>query len=167
MVEFLPPPEGLDLRAIETEAGLLAAIQREAERLDRAKQEGTRLSRDQIRLITFLAGEVRRRIENLSSEQKDELDRIRAEARQREMEARVSEVAGAVDDFVESTSQPHGEVRFSRIDELRDQIHAMEANLGTDPEKYATFLQQMADLTRKLDQVKQGNALLGGLQDFG
>ena len=167
MVDYLPPPEGLNLAEIESEGGLLVAIKREAERLDASKKEGLRLTRDQIRLISFLAGEVRRRIENLSPEQKVELDRIRTEAREREMEERVSEVADAVESFVSSINEPGGEIRFSRITELEDMVHAMEANLGGSPEKYAEFLNRMADLTQKLDGVKKKGTLFGGLQDFG
>lgn len=166
MVEFLPPPDGLDLREIESEPGLLAAIQREADKLDQAKRDRRRLSRDEIRLISFLAGEVRRRIEDLPPEQQDEIQNIRLQAREREMEARVSQVAADVEAFVDAANAPGGEVRFSRINELEGSIQAMVRNLESDPEKYSPHLEHMADLAKKLEEIKGRGRVFGGLPEF-
>lgn len=167
MADILPPPDGLDLREIASEAGLLAAIEREAAKLEVAKKEKRRLQRDEIRLISFLAGEVRRRVESLTPEQKEEFARIRKDAEYKELEDRVRELKGDVTAFTRIAEGGPGEFRFSYVSELEMRIRAMSMNLEADPETCAPLMTTLADLTRQLKDVKSRGSLFGGLKSFG
>lgn len=167
MTEILDAPSGLNPAEIATEAGLLAAIEREVANLEAAKKERRRLGRDEIRLISFLAGEVRRRVESLTPEQQQEFQEIREEAQFREMETRVKDMASEVEDFVVVATTGKGEFRFSRISELEMAIKGLAANFENDPERFADFLSTLAGLTRRLKEVKSHGSMFGGLKSFG
>ena len=84
MIECAAPPDGLDLSAIASDAGLLLAVEREAKKIEAAMKGGVLPSKDDIRLISFLVGEVRRRIESLTPEQAAEFEAMKKKADTRE-----------------------------------------------------------------------------------
>jgi hypothetical protein len=167
MSEILAPPEGLDPATIVTEAGLLTAIEREVAKLETARKERRRLDRDEIRLISFLAGEVRRRVASLTPDQQREFLEIREEAQYRELETRVQDMAGEVAAFVRVADTGKGEFRFSRISELEMAIRDLSTNFEADPERFSDLLSTLTDLTRRLRDVKNRGSLFGGLKSFG
>ncbi len=133
-IGLLPPPEGLNLEEISTDAGLLRAIEREAENIKEASAEGKLPTRDEIRLISFLAGEVRRRIAKLTSEQMDEFQRIREKARRREYERRIAEISGHVDKFIAMVEDPETAVPLGATSEIEIAINTLWNELSTHEE---------------------------------
>ncbi len=165
-MSVLPPPKGLDMSEIATDAGLSAAIRREADKLKDSDRSGNRLDQDEIRLITFLAGEVRRRIANMSQEEKKELVRIREKAEERETERSIREIVGNVDQFIEDTTTLKTAVRFSQINELEIRIKSMQSELGGDAKKYEEFLDKLKEALKKLEEAKNKSRFLQGFQEF-
>ena len=103
---LLPPPQGLDLEEIASAAGLHAAIEREAKKLHEAKEAGTTVSADTIRLITSLANEIQRRIASLSDEEKQELQNIRERAKLLDAKRDAREISKDVQDYIEARTPP-------------------------------------------------------------
>ncbi|MEO5336492.1 MAG: hypothetical protein H7841_06320 [Magnetospirillum sp. WYHS-4] len=167
MGRILPPPQGLDADEIATEEGLLAAIERAVVNLEAARSEGRKISRDEIRLISFLAAEVRRRLDGLTSAQHDEFLHIREQAQFREMESRVRDMASEIDAFVSVADTGHSQFRFSRINELELEIRGLAVSLERDPEKYEPLLGQIGSLVHRLKEVRSRGPLFSGLKDFG
>ncbi len=165
-MDVIPPPEGLNVKKIRTHAGLRAAIEREAAKLRKAKKAGTRATKDTIRLIAFLASEIRRRIERLNPEEKVELQRLRDTAEERDLERRAEEFGISVDDYIGALSTPGVAVRFSEINELEDRFKRILLSLDEDPETYAEILENMNDTMDKLQSVKKEGKMLSGLRDF-
>ncbi len=165
-MNVLPPPKGLDMSEIATDAGLRAAIGREADKLKDSGRSGNRLDEDEIRLITFLASEVLRRFANLSREEKKELARIREKAEERETERRIREIVGNVDQFIEDTTTPKTAIRFSLINELEIRIESMQSALSGDARMYEGFLGKLQDAIKKLEEAKTKRRSLQGFREF-
>ncbi|MBL4691967.1 MAG: hypothetical protein JKY92_01375 [Magnetovibrio sp.] len=165
-LSILPPPLGLDLDEISTESGLHAAIGREAKALDTAKKNRTPVAPDTVRLITFLANEIQRRIHSLSPEQKDDLQDIRIKARILETERKVQSISDNVLAFIEAINTPKSAIRFSAINELEDQVASMIRVLGKAPENYAKLLQAMDVSSRSLEDVKNKGKVFSGFTEF-
>ena len=163
---LLPPPQGLDIKEIATEAGLLSAIEREAKILHDIKENGARVSTDTIRLITFLANEIRRRIASLSIEEKQELQNIRNEAKMLDTKRKAHEITKSVQDFVEAVNTPKTAVRFSEINQLEAQVSSMIKALDEDQESYAQLLEEMKTTLKDLDTLKNKSSLLRGFEEF-
>lgn len=153
--DVLPPPEGLDLDEIASEAGLLAAIEREAAKLQDADRKGYRLSSDEIRLISFLAGEVYRRIANLSPDEKKELERIRETADVRQIERNVRQIASDVGSFAEETRRADATIRFSKISELEIRLQGMQFILSRRPGEYLELLEELGGAMELLEDLKK------------
>lgn len=162
--EILAPPEGLDLDEIATDAGLLGAIQREAVRLDEAQTLERRLSRDEVRLIAFLAGEVRRRIDDLSPEEKEEFRCIRTTARERETERNVRDLVGDVERFVAEVEKPRAAVLLSRVSELEIRAQGMQRHMDKAFENSGRFIEELTSALNKLEAVKRKG--LKGFEEF-
>lgn len=165
-MQVLPPPEGLDEDEIATEAGLRAAIEREALKLQEARKTKKKISPDTVRLITFLAGSIRRRIENLSPEEKQELQLIRERAEEREIERKTDEITQCVEDFIAAVNDPKTAVRFSEMNELEDRVNSIMRALGVAPEKYAEFLEKMNATLKDLEDVKNKGNMFKGFEEF-
>ncbi len=161
---ILPPPEGLDIGEIATEAGLLGAIERESKRLKVADGKGHRVSRDQIRLISFLAGEVRRRVDGLSPEQKEELEDIRVKARQRASEHSIREVIKDIHGFAEEASRPHAAVSFSLVSELEIRVRGVRGSVDPQSENYAKLVERLKEAVEELNEVKKRG--ITGFKEF-
>ncbi len=147
-IRLLPPPEGLDLDEIKTDAGLLQAIEREAAKIKKASSEGAPTSKDEIRLISFLAGEVRRRISALTPEQREEIKHIRRQAGHRERKRRIEEISAQVDIFIAEAEKPKAAISFGAGSELEIAIGAVWGELENDEEadeELMTLLKKVKD----------------------
>lgn len=152
------------MNSIATEAGLLEAINAQATRIEEATNGGARITHDEIRLIAFLASEVRRRIETLSSEQREEFDRVRSEARHREISLSVDELEEAIEAFVQSIKNPKSVITFSTVSELEMRAANLYQVLGKSPEAYAKFLDRVQQSLNRLEEIK--NSGIAGFQSF-
>jgi|GEM_PF-3568154 len=162
----LPPPQGLDTEEISTDRGLLSAIEREAKRLDALKENNAPISSDDIRLISFLANEIKRRIVNLTPEQKQDLHDIREQKQFLEVKRKVDSLSTNVQKFIEDVNNPKVPVGFSAINELEDQVNSMIGFVGKDPERFSEFLDELKTYLTDLNDVKNKNVMLSGFQEF-
>lgn len=143
----LPPPRGLDVHAIATETGLLAALEREANTLVAMKDRGELPRDDTIRLISFLAGAIRRRGTSLTEDQKAALDAVHHLAREREAERRVHEVVQSARNFIERASMPRAEIPYAKYSQIE---LALEANIRD----MARTFHWKTDLIKDLDDAR-------------
>ncbi len=153
--EVVPPPLGLDLDEVATDAGLQAAIAREGRKFQNAEKLGRQLTLDEIRLISFLAGEVHRRIATLGAEEKEELERIRAKADERETEWNVRQLISDIDAYVELTNLPDVEIPLARISELEIRLQGMQNTFSQAPEHFVKFLNKLNDAMTALENLKK------------
>lgn len=153
--DILPPPAGLDLDEIATDVGLLNAIEREAAVFRDAEKKSRRLTHDEIRLISFLAGEVHRRIRTLSSAEKTELEQILVKAHERDTERAVREIVSDVDKFDGDTRRLDITIIFSRVNELEIRLQKLRQSLDRESEKYATFMDKLGDAMEELKNIKK------------
>nr|CAX84109.1 uncharacterized protein [uncultured bacterium] len=115
MFEFDAPPVGLNLSAIATESGLLIAIDAQAKKIETAMREGKLPSKDEIRLISFLVGEVKRRIASLSHEQAAEFEALKKKADMREVRRWVKELATDAEDLLKGFQNADVGLSWSRF----------------------------------------------------
>lgn len=162
----MPPPVGLDLDEISTESGLHTAIERESKALNVAKKNRTPVTSDMVRLITFLANEIQRRISNLTPEQKDDLQSIRVRATVLATERKVKSISNDVNAFIKAVNTPKSPIRFSTINELEDQVASMTKVLGKSPEHYADLLEAMEIASGELEDVKNKGKVFSGFAEF-
>ncbi|MBF0094142.1 MAG: hypothetical protein HQL34_06320 [Alphaproteobacteria bacterium] len=149
MSECVDPPEGLDVSAITTEAGLLGEIAREAEKIKQTMREGRLPSKDDIRLISFLAGEVRRRIESLTTAQMAELDAMRRKARMLETKRWIHELASETKALLDEFRNPKVGLslsRFSQAEVRISQAYIRAKEEGWDDDMVALLKETDANL---------------------
>ena len=115
MIECAAPPDGLDLSAIASDAGLLLAVEREAKKIEAAMKGGVLPSKDDIRLISFLVGEVRRRIESLTPEQAAEFEAMKKKADTRETRRWIQALVAETETLLANFSNPGIGLSLSRF----------------------------------------------------
>lgn len=162
----LPPPEGLDKEEIATEAGLRAAIERESKKLHDTREHDQAVTPDSIRLISFLVSEIRRRIDILSAEEKQELDNINEKARMLDATRRVHEITASIQAYFDVVNTPRKAVRFSAMNELEDSVSSMMHTLDQNPEHFKELLNEMQISLDNLEELKSKNPMLQGFQQF-
>jgi hypothetical protein len=152
---ILPPPEGLDIVEIASEAGLLTAIEREVGKMRNANQKGGKINRDQIRLISFLAGEVRRRIDSLTPEQKEELQDVREKANERAVENSIRDIAADIQKFAEEITRQDTAIPLASFTVLEIRMQNLKNAADLTPRHYAKFMEQLKDAEMELDDIKK------------
>ena len=153
--EVVPPPLGLDLAEVATDAGLQRAIAREGKKFQDAEKQGRRLTLDEIRLISYLAGEVIRRIATLGTEEKEELENIRDKAEERETEWNVRRLVSDIEAYIALTKRSGAEIPLARISELEIRLQGMKHTFAQAPKHYLKYLTKLNEAMAELDDLKK------------
>ncbi|MFN3077248.1 MAG: hypothetical protein ABT940_10275 [Alphaproteobacteria bacterium] len=163
--EIIEPPKGLDPAEIVTDQGLLQAVRREVRKIEDANAGGRLPNRDDVRLVLYLAGEIRRRMVDLTPEQMEQLDEMRRNATNRDNLRRVREMAAAARTLLEAYRNPSKGLSLSRFSAVEVGVAmdlARAGKEGWDEE----LTNELLEAQKIIQQIKNATRARVSLESF-